>query len=127
MASILDDQNELGLSIEKLYSNFKKDSSSHKTQQCLIQHKEVLEQQWSQFDASHLKLQSIPELDLNHNYFTTKFYKVVRLCREDYLGRLNALLESKSSNQTQATQPQQEPNTINHLIFKSVKLTTWSK
>ncbi|CAH2083796.1 unnamed protein product [Euphydryas editha] len=72
--SIVETQNEIMGAMEKLLTNFKKDSSERKTQSYIKRRLETLEAYWKEFLENHNKLEEISE-KTKYPYFTENYYQ----------------------------------------------------
>lgn len=98
--------------IVKAYNNFKKDSSSRKTEKYLKDHIQTLEELWTEFSEADQVLSK----DLTSSYVVTEYTSKVEKTYEEYKGILQELLskipkdntssaESTANNETKVTQP----------------------
>jgi hypothetical protein len=70
---IIETQSEIMNGMEKLLTNFKKDSSERKTPTYIKRRLETLDQYWKEFQDNHVMLDEITD-KLSYSYFTENYY-----------------------------------------------------
>ena len=113
-------QTGLGAEIQRIISNFKKDSGARKsTTDYFIARLEQLDAAWEKFEGTDSDIRSLPDVQLEHEYFTSDYYNTIKQLYNKYsqlfkdaLAQLNPK-PTVASLEDQQSSPQKPFN--NHL------------
>jgi hypothetical protein len=93
MEALLQRQQIITEGIDKIVTNFKKDSPTRKTPAYAQKRLDALEVLWSEFDINHKQLLTFE--DQSNDYFTTKAYETLRITYQTTKEALIIILETK--------------------------------
>lgn len=107
-------QSQLGADIQKLITNFRKDSAVRKTtEEYFTTRRENLEALWKRFDETDSEIRAIPELNVDDEYFTSSYYDGVKQLYNQFKNTLrqgrDALLGDNQASEGNKPDPSSTP------------------
>lgn len=121
MDALYTKQAELGGSIQRIITNFKKDSTDRKTKPYYEQRLRDLNSSWNQFDANDSEIREKDTLDPGHEYFTKNYYDVIRDLFEQYSKIFQEKIDALSTTSAVSQQTHSKP------IHNSVQLAEMTR